>query len=135
LQRIPGEHVFFDNLPANEMPLNDFLKNFRCAGVVPHALRVNDGDWTIRADAKAVGFGAIDERFRAGELQFLEPAFQVFPRAKAFLSFAALRFALVGAKEDMALVLLDTEFFYEFPQVAHNFFQTEQGWDVPFSTV
>jgi hypothetical protein len=40
--------------------LNDSFQDIGRSRVIPHALRVNYGDWAAFADAKTVGLGAED---------------------------------------------------------------------------
>ena len=79
-QRVLGKGKFPDDFPADQMFLNDALQHFRRAGVVPDAFGINDRNRPAHADAQAVGLGAINQRLRPGEIQFLEPALQKFPR-------------------------------------------------------
>ena len=85
------------------MSLDNTLENFWCAGVVPRALRVNDGDGSARADPKTVGLGAVYFWFGANEAKLLEPGFQIHPRLETITPLAALGLRLVGAKEYVAL--------------------------------
>ena len=57
--------------PAWKQEVNQRLaahKNRRGAGVIPNSFRIHYGDGTVRADAQAIGFGAIDQRFGANKL-------------------------------------------------------------------
>jgi hypothetical protein len=52
--------VLVDRLSTNQMFLNDGLENLRRAGVIPHAVEIDDGDRPSGADSKAIRFGAVD---------------------------------------------------------------------------
>ena len=65
-QRIPGKGKLLNNLPANQMLLNDAFQNIRRAGVIPNAFRINDRNRPMRTNPQAVDLGAIDQRLRPG---------------------------------------------------------------------
>ncbi len=67
---------------------------------VPRALRVDDGNRTALADAKAVGLAA-ENAALVGEAKLVEPALQKVPRRHAAFHVAALGLRLLGAEEDM----------------------------------
>src|ERR1051326_4125891 len=66
--RIPRKREFFYGLAPNQMFLNDSLQDFGCAGVIPNAFGIDDGDRTMQANAQAVSFGPIDQRFSSDEV-------------------------------------------------------------------
>ena len=120
MQRIFGESERSDRFSADQMFLNDAFKNFRRAAVIPGAFGIDDGDGTARADAEAVGLGAIDERVRAAccaeaflrrrdEVQFLQPVLQKSPRGQSLFARAALRFGGIGAEENVAAEFFQAE--------------------------
>ena len=67
MKRIFCEGKFRHDVAADEMFLDDAFQNFRRAGMIPGAFRINDGDGAACADAEAAGLGAIDERVGADE--------------------------------------------------------------------
>src|ERR1019366_7024708 len=100
-----------DNFPADQVLLDDAFQHFRRAGVIPDAFGINDCDWPAHADAQAVGLGAINQRLRAGEIQFPEPPFQKFPGGQSVLLRATFRLGLVGTKKNVAPEFFDAERF------------------------
>src|ERR1035437_877487 len=62
------EGKFLHDFSADQMFLDDAFQNFRRAGVIPDAFGINDSDWPLRADAEAVGLGAINQRFGTDEI-------------------------------------------------------------------
>ena len=38
------------------MLLDDLLKNIRCAILIPNSIRIDNGDWAIRANSQTVNF-------------------------------------------------------------------------------
>ena len=111
LQWIFGKGKFFDDFPAEQVFLNDALQHFRRAGVIPDAFGINDRDGPAYTDTQAVGLGAINQRLRAGEIQFLEPPFQKFPRGQTGLARTAFRLGRVGAKKNVAPEFFNPERF------------------------
>ncbi len=79
--------------------------------MVPHAFRINQRYWTPNADPQAISLGPINQRFRADQVQFLEPAFEVFPRFEAPRFWSAFRLGLIRAQKNMAPVFLQAESF------------------------
>src|ERR1017187_5041988 len=79
-KRVSGKHKFPDDFSANQMFLDDALQHFRRAGVIPDALGINDGNRPARADAQAIGLGAVNQGLRLGQVQFLQPPLQKWPR-------------------------------------------------------
>ena len=100
------------------MFLDDALENYRRAGVIPDAIRVNDRDRPAQADAQAVDLAAINERLRADEMELLEACLEEFPRSQRLLARRAFRLGLVRAEEDMTGLLREAE----------RFGGGEQGW-------
>ena len=66
---VDREDVFPHRFPLQQMFLDDALEDFRRAGVIPDAIRVNDRDRPAQADAQAVDLAAINERLRADEME------------------------------------------------------------------
>jgi hypothetical protein len=52
--------VVIDDSPIDEMLLDDAFEDRWIAPCVPRPLRVDHGDWTALADAKAIGLAAQD---------------------------------------------------------------------------
>ena len=50
-------NIFLDPFTSDKMGLNDFFQYFGRARVVPGALWIDDGDWSLVANAKAIGLG------------------------------------------------------------------------------
>jgi len=99
-----------DDFSADEVLLNDTLENLGRAGVIPDAVRINDGDRALLTNAQAVGFGAVDGRIAASsQAEFFKALFEVFPRREPGLFCAALWLGLIGAEEDVALDFAETE--------------------------
>ena len=115
-KRILGEAIFLDNLALDDVFPNNALEDFRRAGVVPGTLRIHHRDGTARANAKAVGLGAVHFGLEANKAELLEPRFQERPRLDASLLGAALRLGLVGAEKNVAV-----NFFQ--PKRRRNFFE------------
>ena len=116
MERIFREGIFGNHFPADEMFLNDAFQNVRRAGMIPHSFRVNDGDWPLNTDTKAVGLGAINQRLRTSQIQFLEPSLEKFPRLKPFLLRATFWLSLIGAKENVPFVTRQAQGVRRFPQ-------------------
>ena len=79
--------------------------------MVPGAFGIDNGDRARDADPEAIGFGAVNERLRADEVEFLEPFLEVFPGFAAGLAVAAFGLLRFGAKEDVALILFQPQRF------------------------
>ena len=94
---IGGKGVFAHDLAIDQMLLDNFLKHVWSAGVIPDTFWINDGNRAIGADAQAIDFAPIDQRFRAGKIQLFEPPFQIVPGFQALLFSGAMRFGLIGA--------------------------------------
>ncbi len=68
------------NNPAiDQVFLDDLLQHFRCAGMIPDSLGINDCNWPVDAHTQAIGLGPVNQWFGAAQLQFLEPLLQEFP--------------------------------------------------------
>src|SRR5438132_1066683 len=91
------------------MLLDDSFQYFRRAGMIPDSFGINDRNWALRADAKAIGFRPIDQSFRACEFQFFEPLLEEFPRGQALFFRRALGFGLIRAKKNMPMIFLHTK--------------------------
>ena len=78
------------------MFLDDPFQYFGGAGMIPRPVRVDHCNGPVTADAKAVGFGAIDLA-RCIETEFLQASLQVLPRFQAGLFGAALGNGLIAA--------------------------------------
>ena len=85
------------------MLLDDLLEHLRCAGVIPDAFGIHHGDRAARADLEAIRLGAINQRFRPGEIQLHQAPFQIVPRRDALFLRAAPGLRLVSAQKDMPL--------------------------------
>ena len=94
------------------MLLNDALQHFRRARVIPDAFGINDRDRPAHANAQTVGLGAIHQRLRPGEVQFLQAPLQKFPRRQARFARAAFRLRRVGAQKNVAAEFFEAERFH-----------------------
>ena len=59
--RVARKHQVLHNFPVDEVFLDDAFERFWCAGVIPDAFRIYDGDRPLNADAEAIDFAAIDD--------------------------------------------------------------------------
>ncbi len=84
------------------MLLNDSLENLRSGRVVPHAIRVHDCDWSILADAQAVGLGAVNDVVARGEAELAEPPLEILPGGNVDLMRSALWLGLFRTQENVA---------------------------------
>ena len=115
---VAREGEFSNYASADQMFLNDAFEHFRRAGVIPCPFGINDCDGSICADAKTIGFGAIDQRFGADKAQFLEPLLEKLPRRIALFLRATFRFRLVCAQKNVALIMFQPQFVHTFVQFA-----------------
>lgn len=77
--------------------------------MIPDGVGIDHGDRASRADAEAVGFAAMDERFGTAELELGEPLFQKLPGRHALIVRTALGFGRGGAEEDVLFVAVKIE--------------------------
>ena len=84
-QSMRGDHVLVYRNTTDQVLLNDPLQHVGRAGPVPDAIRVNDRYRSLLADLQAVGLGPIDAAL-SNELEFNQPAFQIFPGLEALLA-------------------------------------------------
>ena len=77
--------------------------------MVPDPFGIHDGDRAPRADLQTVRLGAEDAAV-AGEVELLEAALEIIPRFKAGIFVDALRFALIGAEEQVTLDSVGADF-------------------------
>ncbi len=83
------EAEVFDRNSANQMLLNDALKHFLSAGMVPNLVWPDDRDGPRFADLQAVGFSALHAPV-AGNAELPHPLFQIGPSLLARFAGAAL---------------------------------------------
>jgi len=107
--------------------MDDALEHLRCTAPVPDAVRIDHGDRTGVADAKAVRLRPHDLS-RGYEAKFREPALQVVPRLEGPASAAALRLRLVRTEEDVPLHVRDTD-RVRLPPGAVKSFEIHRGDD------
>src|SRR5689334_18395190 len=103
-QRPLHDQVLLDDLPRQEVLLEDALQHGGIAVAVPGALGVDDGDGSARADVEAVGAGRVDAAVLR-EAQLLEALAQELPGLGRALAAAALGLGGIAAEEDVALDL------------------------------
>jgi len=118
--RIVRKGEFLNRFPSDKMFLDNYFQNFWCTRVIPRPLGVNHGDGTLSADAKAVRFGAINQRVRADQVQFFQPFFEKFPGLKALLFWRAFSLGRVRAEENMPAIFFEAERFHELIQFVHG---------------
>jgi hypothetical protein len=102
------------NLIVDQMFLDDPLNYGGSGGFVPDAFGVDHHDRALLADAEAIGLRTEDATgaFCRGLVQseFLQPPFEVVPGGEAIGFVAAERFGLVGADQDVAIDMVESEF-------------------------
>jgi hypothetical protein len=92
-QRVSGEAQIFDDVPADQVFLDDALGILGSNISIPRTFRIHDADRTARADAQALALRAIEGAIRTGNVQFLHSPLQVQPR-----SFAIFEVRAIGAQ-------------------------------------
>lgn len=107
IQAFLDDQKVVNDLPADEMPLDDAFKVFRSAGVIPRPFGVDDGDRPLCADLQAVGLRAVHSV--SGKAQFLEPRFQEFPGLQRLRAIIALGLGGISAKENMPLDFVQSQ--------------------------
>ena len=95
------ERVFFDDFSFDQVALDYLFEDGGRTGVIPNCAGINYRDGAVDAYAKAICLCAIDKRLRADKIQFLQAAFQIFPRFQAGFLGAAFGFGLIRAKENV----------------------------------
>ena len=84
-----GEAIFLDNLALDDVFPNNALEDFRRAGVVPGTLRIHHRDGAALTHAEAVHLGAINQRARPDEAEFLQsPSHAVRPQRRGLAELA-----------------------------------------------
>ena len=111
----------------NEMLLNDSFKHFRCDGVIPGSVGINDGDGALLANAKTVRFCTKNAIVRPRESQLFKTPLEVVPRFESGFLRCAPGLRLIGAKKNVLPDFLDFEFFDDFIEVRHNLIINDQG--------
>ena len=79
--------------------------------MVPDALRVDDGNWTLHAHAQTVRLCSVNQRFRADQPKLFQTFLQVIPRFQPLRFGSAFGFRLICAQKNVALVLIKPERF------------------------
>jgi len=59
--------------------LDNPLKVFWSAGMVPHAVRIDHGNGALSANPKAICFASMDQRLWTTELELVESGFEKLP--------------------------------------------------------
>jgi len=109
MQRIDRKGKFRHRLPADQMFLDDAFQNLRCATVIPDAFRIDHGNRAARADAQAARLGAIHQRVRADEIQFLQARLQKIPRPEGLFARAAFGFIRIHAEKNVAAKFFEAQ--------------------------
>lgn len=79
--------------------------------MVPDCFWINYRYRAASADPQAISLSPINQRFRTDQVQFLESAFEVFPRFEALCFWSAFRLGLIRAQKNMPPVFLQSERF------------------------
>lgn len=94
--------ILLNHAPADQMLPDNALETVRCDAAIPDALRINDGDGSLLANAQAVRLRTEDTIAAAVGAKLRQPPFQIIPGFETRLARRALRLRLVCAQEDMA---------------------------------
>ena len=97
---MPGNQTVLNDVPADEMFLDDALDRGRIAVSVPGAFRIDDRDGPAFADAQAVRFRAQDAALLR-QSQLLQSPFEKIPRVDAAIFLAAFRIGLIAAEKNV----------------------------------
>jgi len=123
---------FLDNSSTDEMFLDDPFKDFRPAGMVPDRFWIHDRDGPLQANPQTVCLGSIDQWLRTHQVQLFEPALQIFPGFQHVRFRATFGLSLIGAQENVAPVLFESERLRNGGKVSANpttlLFQEPQFW-------
>jgi len=103
-----GERIIGDGLSSDKVFLYYSLQHFRCAGVVPDALRINQSDWTGLAYPEAICLCPVYSA-AFSQSEFGEATLQEFPRFQTGVQVAAFRFTLIATKKNVAPCFIGTE--------------------------
>ena len=92
------------------MFLDNSLQHFGSAAAIPDSFRINDRNRPGDTHAKTIGLGAKDERFRANQTELLQSLLEELPRNHPLLFRTAFGFGLIGAKKDVPLIFIQSQF-------------------------
>jgi len=98
-----------DRLTVDEVPLDNALKVFRSAGVVPNGIGIHDGDGALGANTETVRLAAVDHPLRPAELEFGEAFFEELPRGQTLVKGAAFGLGRSGTQKNVFLVAVEME--------------------------
>jgi hypothetical protein len=101
--------IFFNDLTANQMLIENSFQDGWRTGVVPDGFRIDDGNGAFCAETKAVRLGTPDMKpvgIRRLRVDLLNAPLQVFPGEESFFVLAAFCVGLVAAQKDMAAWLI-----------------------------
>ena len=103
------DEKIFDDLSVDQIFLNDPLKVFGSAGVIPGSFRVDYRDGALGADTEAICFRPMNQGLRAAEIELLEAVLEKLPGGHAFIGGAALGLGGSSAEENMAFIFSEVE--------------------------
>ena len=106
-----GKSEFLNGPAADQMFMDDAFQNYLCARMIPNAFRIDDRNRSADTNPETICFGAIDERFGADQIQFIQPAFQKFPGSKAFITRTAFWVSRIGAEKYVTTVFFHPQSF------------------------
>ena len=95
------------------MLLDNPLEDLRGDRVIPNPFGIYHCNWTLMANAQAVGLRAVHAFLRLCQAKFFQALFQKIPRLETFFLGRASRFGLVGTEENVAADVSDFEVFGE----------------------
>jgi len=107
------DSVFSDRMTANQMLLDDPLKDLGRARPVPGTVRVDDRDRTLSANLEAIRFGSVDSAL-ASQVQFNQASFQIRPRFKACIFRRAFWLGLITAEKYVPANIGNTQALHQF---------------------
>ena len=115
-----GEDILWNDLPPQQVILNDLLQHWGRAGVIPRSLRIDHRNRPVLADSQAVRLASQDQGPGSRQAHFLEPAFQKLPRLQSFRPRAAQRLGRIRAEENVALAGFQTQRLGEIGEIGHD---------------
>jgi hypothetical protein len=120
-QGVSSEGEFSNDLPGNEMFLNNALQHHGRTGVIPSPFGINHGDGPAHTDAQAISFGSINQRLRPDQTKLVKSLLQKFPRDHPLLFRAALCFGLVGTQKNMPSEFFQPQFLdFALERIRHD---------------
>ncbi len=115
-----GEDILWNDLPPQQVILNDLLQHCGRAGVIPRSLWIDHRNRPVLADPQAVRLASQDQGPGSRQAHFLEPAFQEFPRCQSFRPPAAESLRRIRAEKNVALAGFQTQGLGEIGEIGHD---------------